>query len=113
VRQYSVGDYIFTLVGFIGIAVPNFLLALVLMYLTFKYFDVSVGGLFSAEFALAPWSWAKFVDLMQHLPLPADPRLVGTAQLIRHHARQPARRAPPPLRRHRPRQGAVGDARRS
>lgn len=84
VRQYSVGDYIFTLVGFIGIAVPNFLLALIIMYLTFKYFDVSVGGLFSADFALAPWSWAKFVDLMQHLPLPAVIlALGGTAQLIR------------------------------
>ena len=84
VRQYSIADYFFTLVGFIGIAVPNFLLALIIMYITFKYFDVSVGGLFSAEYALAPWSWGKFQDLMLHLPLPAlILALSGTAQLIR------------------------------
>lgn len=84
VRQYSIADYIFTLIGFIGIAVPNFLLALIIMYFTFVYFDVSVGGLFSAEFATAPWSWAKVGDLMEHLPLPAVIlALGGTAQLIR------------------------------
>ena len=54
VRQYSVGDYLFTLVGFIGLAVPNFLLALVIMYLSFRFFGANVGGLFSSEFELAP-----------------------------------------------------------
>ncbi len=84
VRQYSIGDYIFTLIGFIGIAVPNFLLALIIMYLMFKYFDTSVGGLFSSEYALAPWSWARVMDLLEHLPLPAlILALGGTAQLIR------------------------------
>jgi len=84
VRQYSIGDYIFTLIGFIGIAVPNFLLALIIMYFMFKYFDTSVGGLFSAEFSVAPWSWDRVVDLMKHLPLPAlILALGGTAQLIR------------------------------
>jgi peptide/nickel transport system permease protein len=84
VRQYSVGDYIFTLVGFIGLAVPNFLLALVIMYLSFRFFGANVGGLFSSEFELAPWSWAKAWDLAKHLPLPAVIlALAGTAQLIR------------------------------
>src|ERR1700730_11668507 len=84
VRQYSLGDYIFTFLGFIGLAVPNFLLALILMYLSFKFFDANVGGLFSAEYQLAPWSWGKLVDLLKHLPLPAAILAVaGTAQLIR------------------------------
>jgi len=84
VRQYSVADYAFTLIGFIGLAVPNFLLALVVMYFGFVLFDLNVGGLFSAEYQLAPWSWGKTLDLMRHLPLPAlILALAGTAQLIR------------------------------
>jgi peptide/nickel transport system permease protein len=84
VRQYSVADYGFTLIGFIGLAVPNFLLALVIMYFGFVLFDLNIGGLFSAEYQLAPWSWAKILDLMRHLPLPAIIlALAGTAQLIR------------------------------
>src|SRR4029078_12854040 len=83
-RQYSIGDYIATTLGFIGLAVPNFLLALILMYLGFRYLGLSVGGLFSPELAQAPWSWAKLWDLMRHLPLPACVlALAGTAQLIR------------------------------
>ena len=84
VRQYSIADYAFTFVGFIGIAVPNFLLALIIMYFAFKFFGASVGGLFSAEMALAPWGWEKVWDLIKHLPLPAVIlALGGTAQLIR------------------------------
>jgi peptide/nickel transport system permease protein len=84
VRQYSIADYIFTFVGFVGLAVPNFLLALIIMYLGFRFFDASVGGLFSAEFELAPWSWARVWDMTKHLPLPAlILALAGTAQLIR------------------------------
>jgi peptide/nickel transport system permease protein len=84
VRQYSIADYIFTFVGFVGLAVPTFLLALIIMYLGFRYFDANVGGLFSAEYAIAPWSWAKVWDLLAHLPLPALVlALAGTAQLIR------------------------------
>lgn len=84
VRQYSIGDYVFTFLGFIGIAVPNFLLALILLYLAFRYFGANVGGLFSAEFELAPWSLAKVGDMLRHLPLPALVlALSGTAQLIR------------------------------
>ena len=84
VRQYSVGDYLFTLIGFIGLAVPNFLLALLVMYFSFRWFGMNVGGLFSAEFELAPWSLAKVWDLTKHLPLPVIIlALAGTAQLVR------------------------------
>ncbi|MDB5368555.1 MAG: binding-protein-dependent transport system inner rane component [Roseomonas sp.] len=84
VRKYSVGDYICTLLGFIGLAVPNFLLALVVLYVGFRYFGLNVGGLFSPEYEQAPWSFAKFVNLAQHLVLPAFIlALAGTAQLIR------------------------------
>jgi peptide/nickel transport system permease protein len=83
-RQYSFGDYVFTTLGFIGLAIPNFLLALILMYLGFRYLGLNVGGLFSAEYIQAPWSWARAWDLAKHLPLPAAVlALAGTAQLIR------------------------------
>ncbi|MCB1493710.1 MAG: ABC transporter permease, partial [Rhodobiaceae bacterium] len=84
VRKYSIGDYIATTLGFIGLATPNFLLALVLMYIGVVYFGSDVGGLFSNEFKNAPWSWAKVVDLMKHLWLPVV--VLGTsatASLIR------------------------------
>jgi peptide/nickel transport system permease protein len=84
VRQYSIGDYIFTFIGFIGLALPNFLLALIVMYLGLRLFNVSVGGLFSSQFALAPWSWAKVWDLIVHLPVPMlILAMAGTAQLVR------------------------------
>jgi peptide/nickel transport system permease protein len=84
VRQYSAGDYIATLIGFIGLAVPSFMLALVLMYFGFTLFNLNIGGLFADEFVEAPWSWAKAWDLVKHLPLPAVILgLAGTAQLIR------------------------------
>jgi peptide/nickel transport system permease protein len=84
VRKYSVGDYVATFFGFVGLAIPNFLLALVLMYVSFKVFNQSVGGLFSPQYIEAPWSWPKVVDLFSHLWIPM---LVlgtaGTAGLIR------------------------------
>ena len=84
VRQYSFGDYLFTFIGFVGLAVPSFLLALIIMYLGFRYFGMNVGGLFSSEQALAPWSWAKLWDLLGHLPLPILVlSLPGIAQLVR------------------------------
>jgi peptide/nickel transport system permease protein len=84
VRQYSIGDYIFTFLGFIGLAVPNFLLALIVMYVGFRVFNLNVGGLFSADQGLAPWSWAKLADLCRHLPVPVlILALAGTAQLVR------------------------------
>jgi peptide/nickel transport system permease protein len=84
VRQYSLGDYLFTFVGFIGLAVPSFLLALVMLYSGFVLFDANIGGLFSAGFQDAPWSIDKFWDLLKHLPIPAlILGLAGTAQQIR------------------------------
>ena len=84
VRQHSVGDYVFTLVGFAGLAVPDFLLGLVLMYVAFAYFDQSVGGLFSADYANAPWSLARVGDLLAHLWVPAIVLgTSGTASLVR------------------------------
>ena len=84
VRQYSVGDYVSTIVGYIGLATPNFLLALVLMYIAFRYFNQSVGGLFSPDYADAPFSWAKVWDLLKHLWIPVIIiGMAGTAGLIR------------------------------
>ncbi|GIK75258.1 MAG: ABC transporter permease [Chloroflexota bacterium] len=84
VRQYSLGDYAFTFLGFIGLAIPNFLLALLLMYIGFRFFGQSVGGLFSPEYQEAPWSWAKFVDMLSHLWIPiVIIGTAGTASLIR------------------------------
>ena len=84
VRQYSVGDYVFTFVGFIGLAVPNFLLALVILYFGFVLFDANIGGLFSTEYQDAPWTPGKMWDLLKHLPIPAlILGLSGTAQQIR------------------------------
>ncbi len=84
VRQYSLGDYVFTTIGFIGLAIPNFLLALILMFVSFKYFNQSVGGLFSQVYIDAPWSWAKFMDLLGHLWIPVVILgTAGTAGLIR------------------------------
>ncbi len=84
VRQYSLGDYIFSFIGFIGVAVPNFLLALILLFVTYKYFDQAMIGLFSQEYASAPWSMAKLVDMLKHLWIPAlILGLGGTAGLIR------------------------------
>jgi peptide/nickel transport system permease protein len=84
VRQYSIPDYAFTALGFIGLAVPNFLLALILMWIAFRYFNTSITGLFSPEYIGEPWSWGKVVDLAQHLWLPIlILGLSGTASLIR------------------------------
>ena len=77
VRQYSVGDHAFTVLGYIGLATPNFMFALVLLYFGHVFFSTSVGGLFSAEFETAPWSWARFVDLLAHLWVPVV--VLGTA----------------------------------
>ncbi len=84
VRQYSLADYFFTFLGFIGLAVPGFLVALVLMYISFKFFNQSVGGLFSPQFTDAPWTMAKLWDLLKHLWIPTIIiGLEGTAGLIR------------------------------
>ena len=83
-HQYSLGDYVFTFFGFIGISVPGFLLALVVMYLAFTQLGISVTGLFSPEFADAPWSIAKLLDMLPRLWVPVLViGLTGTASLIR------------------------------
>lgn len=84
VRQYSTGDQIITTISFLGLGMPGFLLALLIMYVAVVYFDQEVGGLFSREFRDAPWSVARVFDLLQHLWIPA---LIGaitvSASLIR------------------------------
>ena len=84
VKKYTLGDYVVTVIGFIGLAIPNFLLALVLMYIAFRYFGQSVGGLFSPEFIEADWSLERALDLLSHLWLPVVILgTSGTAALIR------------------------------
>ncbi|MCX5861482.1 MAG: ABC transporter permease [Desulfomonile sp.] len=76
VRQYSWVDYFLTFIGFIGLATPNFLFALILLWFSYAYLGMSIGGLFSPQFAEVPWSLARFVDLMKHLWIPVV--IVGT-----------------------------------
>ena len=84
VRQYSLGDYLASFVGFVGVSVPNFLFALVLLVLAYMLLGQNLGGLFSLEYANAPWTWAKVVDLVKHLGIPTVVLgLSGTAGLIR------------------------------
>ena len=84
VKRYSLLDYVFTFIGFFGLAIPGFMLALIVMYVGFVYFGASAGGLFSPDFADAPWSMDKVWDLIKHLPIPAVVLgISGTAQMIR------------------------------
>lgn len=76
-HPYSAGDYAVTTIGFLGLSIPNFFLALILMWVALKFGATSVGGLFSSNFIGAPLSWAKFVDLLKHIWLPLI--VVGTA----------------------------------
>jgi peptide/nickel transport system permease protein len=83
-RQYSLLDYLFTILNYIGLATPNFMLALVLMWVAFDKFGVTVTGLFSPQFLDAPWSWARVGDLMSHIWLPMIVLgVAGTAQIAR------------------------------
>lgn len=84
VNKHSAGDYSLTFIGFLGLSTPNFMLALILMYVASVYLGFSVGGLFSPTYILAPWSWAKFVDLLKHIWVPMVViGTAGTAGLIR------------------------------
>lgn len=71
VHRHSLPDYSLTVFSYLGLAIPNFLLALVLLYISVKFFGSNVGGLFSPEFKDAPWTIAKFWDLLKHLIIPA------------------------------------------
>ncbi|MEZ4860525.1 MAG: ABC transporter permease [Caldilineaceae bacterium] len=85
VYKYSLGDYFFTFLAFLGIGIPNFMLALVILYTGFKYFNMqSIGGLFSPDYLNAAWSMAKFWDMLKHLPLPAVILgMAGIGELVR------------------------------
>jgi peptide/nickel transport system permease protein len=84
VHQRSFGDYVFTLIGFMGLAIPDFLLALILMFGCYSLFGINISGLFSPEYIDAPWSLGRAFDLFKHLWIPS---LVlgaaGAAALIR------------------------------
>ena len=83
-RKYSFFDYFFTVFNYIGVATPTFMTALILMWISFKYFGVSITGLFSAEYIDAPWSRERVVDLLKHLWLPiVILGMDGTARLAR------------------------------
>jgi peptide/nickel transport system permease protein len=69
-HQYSLLDYLLTMFSFIGLGTPGFLIALVVMFIAQSYFGMNVGGLFSEEYILAPWNWAKIVDMLKHLWMP-------------------------------------------
>lgn len=87
VRKYSIGDYLITALVFVGLGVPNFLLALTVAYLQLKYFDRSIGGLFSPEFQDAPWNLGKVLDLLGHVWLPiviiAASNIAGVVRIMR------------------------------
>jgi len=84
VRQYSWGDYTLTFLGFIGLATPNFLLALVLLYIANVFFGTSVGGLMDAHFIDQPWTWPKVISVLEHIWIPVIViGTSGTAGMIR------------------------------
>src|SRR3954447_4979316 len=66
-RQYSIGDYVATFIGYIGLATPSFLLALILLYYTNRWLGISIGGLYDARYAGQPWTWAKVQSLLSHM----------------------------------------------
>jgi peptide/nickel transport system permease protein len=83
-HPHSPLDYALTVVNYVGVATPNFMLALILMWVAFSYFGLSVTGLFSSEFIDAPWTWARVVDLLKHIWLPMIVLgVAGTARLTR------------------------------
>ena len=83
-HPHSAGDYAFTVFGFIGLATPNFLLALILMFLFQRILGWSPGGLFSPEYLAAPWSLGRVIDLLKHMPVPLIViGTAGTAAIIR------------------------------
>ncbi len=76
-HQYSVIDHSVTTLGFIGMAIPNFLLALIMIYLAVAYLGTNVAGLFSPDYVDAPWSVAKLIDMLKHVWVPV--LIVGTS----------------------------------
>ncbi len=83
-NRYSIGDYFWTFMAFIGLCVPGFIIALIAMYISVFWFGGSAGGLFSPEFKYAPWDWAKVWDFLMHLWVPVVViGASGTAGLMR------------------------------
>ncbi len=83
-RQYSIGDHAVTLLGYIGLATPSFLLALILLYYVNRWFGVSIGGLYDPRYAGQPWTLGKIQSLLSHLVVPTIViGLGGTAAMIR------------------------------
>jgi peptide/nickel transport system permease protein len=76
-HQYSVFDYVFTVIGFIGVSLPNFLFALIMLFVLYELFGISAGGLFSKDYVGAAWSWGKVRDLINHLWAPVI--IIGTS----------------------------------
>lgn len=76
-HKYALGDYIVTFFGMLGLAVPNFLMGLIILYFGYRYFGQVLTGLFSPEYVTAPWNGAKFLDLLKHLWLPV--LIIGSA----------------------------------
>lgn len=87
-KKNTIHDYVWSFVGFIGLATPNFVLALIAMWLAFKWFGIATVGLYSEAYELAPWSFLKFVDLLKHLWLPVviigTSGTAGTIRLLRN-----------------------------
>jgi peptide/nickel transport system permease protein len=84
VRQYSLGDYVATTIGFLGLAVPNFLLALILMHFLNVWFDVEIGGLMDSAYIDQPWTWGKIASVLTHMIVPVIViGTAGTASMIR------------------------------
>lgn len=69
-HQYSIPDYLMTFISFVGVGTPSFMLALIVMWLAMSQLGLNVGGLFSKQYVLAPWSWAKLVDMLKHIWIP-------------------------------------------
>lgn len=83
-HQYSIPDYVFSAISFIGAGMPGFMIALIVMWVAMRQFGFNVGGLISQEYMLEPWSWAKVVDLLKHLWIPVFVIAIGsTAGSIR------------------------------
>ena len=84
VRQYSLGDHFFTLLGYLGLATPSFLIALVLLYFANVWFGISIGGMMDPQYLGQEWTWPKFMSVLAHMWVPVLViGLPGTAGMIR------------------------------
>jgi peptide/nickel transport system permease protein len=83
-HQYTLADYFLTFLSFLGVGTPGFLIALLVMWFAMSQLNMNVGGLFSEQYILAPWSWAKIVDMLKHIWIPIVVLALGsTAGLMR------------------------------